>query len=154
LAVGSTWLILQKEVVLEESEIGVDGEVSLAEVDEDGDLENRIRIKMDKFNLDVVMESTEEIASWQPESLLKKGFGYHYFVGIWGGDLLTFCQQPLENDTGGRRWSFTNLRISFSSVEDVLNIFGCETAMGANEKVLGGESENDIDSGSESNDES
>jgi hypothetical protein len=39
-------------------------------------------------------------------------------------------------------------------VEDVLNIFGCETTMGANEKVLGGESENDIDSGSESNDES
>jgi hypothetical protein len=101
LAVGSTWLILQKEVVLEESEIGVDGEVSLAEVDEDGDLENRIRIKMDKFNLDVVMESTEEIASWEPESLLKKALDTTILLVFGEGISSPFASNHWRTTQGG-----------------------------------------------------
>jgi hypothetical protein len=38
---------------------------------------------------------------------------------------------------GGRRWSVTSLWISSSSIEEVLNITGCEAAMDEAEKIFG-----------------
>jgi hypothetical protein len=46
LPLGCTWLILQEEVVLEEWEVGVDGEIALVEVNKYGDLNNGIRVEM------------------------------------------------------------------------------------------------------------
>jgi hypothetical protein len=40
LSLGSTGLIFQEEIMLEEREIRRDGEISLAQMDEDGDLKN------------------------------------------------------------------------------------------------------------------
>jgi hypothetical protein len=54
-------LILQEEVVFEEGKVRRNPEENLTKMDENGDLKNRVRIKMDKINLVVVLESTEEI---------------------------------------------------------------------------------------------
>jgi hypothetical protein len=53
LSVGGTWLILQ-EVVFEERKVRRNLEENFAKMDENGNLENRIRVKMNKLNLVVV----------------------------------------------------------------------------------------------------
>jgi hypothetical protein len=47
LTVSSTWLIFQEKVILEQGKIRRDFKKCFAKMDEDGDLKNRIRIKMD-----------------------------------------------------------------------------------------------------------
>jgi hypothetical protein len=47
LPLGSTRLIFQKKVVLEEEEVGVDGEIALTKMDEDINLKNGVWIEMD-----------------------------------------------------------------------------------------------------------
>jgi hypothetical protein len=96
-----TRLIFQKEVIFEKGKIRRDGEVSLAEVGKDYDLENGVGIQMGKFNFEVMKESAEENASWEPKASLGKGLGYHYFSGIWGGNLLALYRLPLENGVRG-----------------------------------------------------
>jgi hypothetical protein len=55
-------LILQEEVVFEERELRRNPEENLTKMDENGDLNNRVMIKMNNLNLVVVQESAEEIA--------------------------------------------------------------------------------------------
>jgi hypothetical protein len=70
LAIGSTQLIFQKEVIFEKGKIRKVGETSLAEVDKDDDLENGDGIQMGEFNFEVVKESMEEITSWETQILV------------------------------------------------------------------------------------
>jgi hypothetical protein len=53
LSVGGTWLILQ-EVVFEERKVRRNLEENFTKMDENSDLKNRIRVKMNKLNLVVV----------------------------------------------------------------------------------------------------
>jgi hypothetical protein len=47
LTVSGTWLIFQEKVILEQGKIRRDSKKSFVKVDENGDLKNRIGIKMD-----------------------------------------------------------------------------------------------------------
>jgi hypothetical protein len=47
---------------------------------------------MNKFNFEIVKETAEKIATREPESPLKKALDY-----------LTFCQQPLEDNTRSKK---------------------------------------------------
>jgi hypothetical protein len=45
--ISGTQLILQEEVMLEQGEVGIDSEISIAQMNKDGDLEKVIRVEMD-----------------------------------------------------------------------------------------------------------
>jgi hypothetical protein len=51
-------------------------------MDKNSDLENKIGIKMDKLDFDVVEQAKEEIASWEPESPLEERLRDYNFIGI------------------------------------------------------------------------
>jgi ADP-glucose pyrophosphorylase len=72
---GSTRLVLQEEVVFEESKIGRNHKVNLADIDKDCDLKNGDGIQMHKLDFVVVKEALEEIAARKSESVLEEGFG-------------------------------------------------------------------------------
>jgi hypothetical protein len=63
LFVCNTRLILQEDVVFEERKVSRNPEENLTMIDKKSDTKNRVRIKMNKLNLLVVQESTEEIAN-------------------------------------------------------------------------------------------
>jgi hypothetical protein len=98
--VDNIQLILQEEIIFEKRKIRRDCEVSLTEMHKNGDLKNGIGIQMDEFDLEMMDLAVEEVTTGEPGSPLKEGLGYHKLIGIWGGDLLTLCRPPLENDTG------------------------------------------------------
>jgi hypothetical protein len=52
---GRTRLVFQEKVIPEEWEIGVDGEIALAEVNKYGNLKNGIRVEVNQLNL-IMME--------------------------------------------------------------------------------------------------
>jgi ribosome-associated protein YbcJ (S4-like RNA binding protein) len=74
LVVGGAQLVLQEKVVLEEGEVRKDGEVSVTEMDKNGDLKKGDVIQMDELNLEVVEEAAEEIAGREPKCPLEKAF--------------------------------------------------------------------------------
>jgi hypothetical protein len=82
-------LILQEEVVFEEGKVRRNPEENLTKMNENGDLKNRVRIKMDKINLVVVLESTEEIVDRETEPALEEGGKHHNLICIGCQDVLT-----------------------------------------------------------------
>jgi hypothetical protein len=54
LSIGGTQLIPQEEVVFEERRVRRNPEENFTKMDENGDLKNRITVKMNKLNLRVV----------------------------------------------------------------------------------------------------
>jgi hypothetical protein len=70
LAVGGTQLIFEEEIIFEKRETRKDGEVNLADMDENRNPKNGVGIQMDKFDLEMVKETTEEVTAGEPESLL------------------------------------------------------------------------------------
>jgi hypothetical protein len=61
LSVSGTRLILQEEVIFEKKKVRRNPNKNLTKMDENGDLNNRVRINMNELNLIVVQESVEEI---------------------------------------------------------------------------------------------
>jgi hypothetical protein len=61
LSVSGTRLILQEEVIFEKRKVRRNPDENLTKMDENGDLNNRVRINMNELNLIVVQESVEEI---------------------------------------------------------------------------------------------
>ena len=53
LGVGCTRLKLKEEIVLEEIKVGVDSKKGFTKMDKDGDLKDRVRMKV--YQLDLVM---------------------------------------------------------------------------------------------------
>ena len=51
LGISRTRLKLEEEVVFEEVKVGIDGKEGLAEMDEDGNLKNRVGMKVYQFNV-------------------------------------------------------------------------------------------------------
>jgi hypothetical protein len=71
LALSSTWLVFQEKIVLEESKMGEYSKVNLAEMDEDDNMKNGVRVQMKQFNFEMVWEVAEEIVAVEPNSLLE-----------------------------------------------------------------------------------
>jgi hypothetical protein len=63
LPVGGTRLVLQEEVIFKKRKVRRNPEENLAKMDENGNLKNGVRVKMNKLNLVVVQESAEEITN-------------------------------------------------------------------------------------------
>jgi hypothetical protein len=102
LPLSHTRLVLQEEVMLEEWEVGVDGEIALADVNKYDDLKNGIRFELNHLNLVVMEKVTEEFAGGETESSLEKGGQHHDLVGVRSGDFFILDRLPLEDATG--RW--------------------------------------------------
>jgi hypothetical protein len=65
-------------------------------VDKDGDLENGIRVEMDKFDSVMIEESVEEVTSRNAESALQKGGEHHNLVSIGCWDVIPDGGAPLR----------------------------------------------------------
>jgi hypothetical protein len=63
LPVGGTRLVLQEEVIFKKRKVRRNPEENLTKMDENGNLKNGVRVKMNKLNLVVVQESAEEITN-------------------------------------------------------------------------------------------
>jgi hypothetical protein len=73
LLVSNARLIFQEEIMLEQRKVGVYGEISLAQIDQDDDLENGVRVEMDQLNLVVMQKTAEEFTGRETKSALEKG---------------------------------------------------------------------------------
>jgi hypothetical protein len=123
--------------VFKEGEIREDGEISLAKMNEDDDLEDGIGIQVDKLNFIMIEQAAEEIMGRKSESTLEECFGDYDFISIGVGMSSSLASHQWRTARGGRKWSSTNLRISLSSMVDGMNISGCKAAMKAEKGILG-----------------
>jgi hypothetical protein len=130
-------LVLQEKVVLEEGEVRKDDEVSVTEMDKNGDLKKGDVIQMDELNLEVVEEAAEEIAGREPKSPLEKAFKTTISFVLEVGISSSLVGRHWRTARGGRRWSSTNFQISFSSMEEDLNISRRDAAMGMKKEIMG-----------------
>jgi hypothetical protein len=110
-SVGGARLVLQ-EVVFEEWEAWRNPMVSFIEMDKDSDLENGVRVQMDKLYLVVVKKSAEEIASRESKPALEERGEHHNFIRIGCGNVFSSGGLPLQHGTVGEkivRNKFVNL---------------------------------------------
>ena len=72
--------------MFEEIGVGSDAKKRLTEVRKNGNLEDRVRVQIYQFDLVEVEETTEEVASREPEPMLDKFLkDYHFaFLRGWG----------------------------------------------------------------------
>jgi hypothetical protein len=66
-------------------------------VDKDDNLENGIRVEMDKFDSVMIEESTEEVASRKAESTLEEGGEHHNLIRIGCWDVFPHGKMPLQH---------------------------------------------------------
>jgi hypothetical protein len=131
LMVSDTRLKFQEKVILEQGKIRRDSKKSFAKMNEDGDLRNRIGIKMDQLDLVMIKKTAEKVTSREAKSVLKEIGEHHNLIciGCWnvfpGGrtplqhgavwekvvcsrlaDLTFICNEPLEQVRvrGGHGW--------------------------------------------------
>jgi hypothetical protein len=95
LSASSTRLVLQEDVVFEKRKVRMNPEENLTKMDENGDMKNRVRIKMNKLNLVVVQESAEEIVDREAEPTLKEAGEHHNFICVGCRDVLAGSRVPL-----------------------------------------------------------
>jgi hypothetical protein len=65
-------LIFEEEIIFEKRKTRKDGEVNLADMDENNNLNNRVGIQMDEFNLEMVKETTEDVTTGSLNPCCKK----------------------------------------------------------------------------------
>jgi hypothetical protein len=94
-SVGGTRLVLQEKIVFEKWKVWRNPEETLAMMDENGDLNNGVRIKMNKLNLVVVQELAEEIADQETGPALEEGGEHDNFICVGCWDVLTSGWAPL-----------------------------------------------------------
>jgi hypothetical protein len=92
--VGSARLVFQ-EVVFEQWEAWKNPKVSFVEMDKEGNLENGVRVQMDKLYLIVFEKSVEEIARREAETALEERRKHHNFVHIGCGNVFSGGGPPL-----------------------------------------------------------
>ena len=73
----------------EEVEMGADTKEGFTEVDEGGNVEDRIRIQMDQLNPIKIKKATEEVFGRQSKSSIKEVLKNNNFIGIGSGERLT-----------------------------------------------------------------
>jgi hypothetical protein len=103
MAFGGARFVFQEEITLEEGEVWEDDEVSLVEMDKDGDLENGDQIQLDKLNLEMIEQAVIEITCGKPESVLEEGFGKYDCVSIRDWDVFVLSRLPLEDGAGRKK---------------------------------------------------
>jgi hypothetical protein len=64
-------------------------------VDKDGDLDNGVRVEMDKFDLVVIKEPAEEVTSEKAKSMLEEGRKHHNLGRIGCRNNLPGGRMPL-----------------------------------------------------------
>jgi hypothetical protein len=105
-------------------------------MDENSDLKNGVRVKMNKLNLVVIQESAEEITDWETEPMRKKEanttISFVLFVGMSSPVAGCHCSTTWS----GRKWLTTSLRISFSSETGGWNKCGSKADMAKKRIVL------------------
>jgi hypothetical protein len=99
LLVGGTQLVLQEEICFEKWEVCRNPEEDFIEMDENGDLENGVRVKMNQLNLVVLQESTEKIADWEAKPVLEEGGEHHNFISVGCQNVLAGGRAPLQHHT-------------------------------------------------------
>jgi hypothetical protein len=77
-------------------------EIDFAKMEEDGDLEDGIRVKMDELDFEVIKQATEEIVARNSKSPLEEGFWHHNFSGVGSRNIFTFGHLPLEHGLHGQ----------------------------------------------------
>jgi hypothetical protein len=82
LPVGSTRLVLQEEIVFEKRKVRRNPKEDLAEMDENDDSKNGVRVKINQLNLIVVQESVKEIANRDTKPALEEGGEHHNFFCV------------------------------------------------------------------------
>jgi hypothetical protein len=97
LSVSGTQFILQEKLVFEERKVRRNPEENHTKMDENDDLNNRVRIKMIKLNLVVVQESVEEIADRETKCGLEEGGKHHNLICIGCRNVLLGGRAPLHH---------------------------------------------------------
>jgi hypothetical protein len=92
--VGGPQLVFQ-EVVFEQWEAWRNPKVSFTEMDKDGDMENGVRVQMDKLYLIVVEKFTEKIVSRESKPALEERGKHHNFIRIGCGNVFADGRPPL-----------------------------------------------------------
>jgi hypothetical protein len=92
--VGSPQLVFQ-EVVFEQWEAWRNAKVSFTEMDKDGNLQNGVRVQMDKLYLIVVEKFAEEIISRESKPMLEEREKHHKFICIGCGNVFSDGRPPL-----------------------------------------------------------
>jgi hypothetical protein len=67
-------------------------------VDKNNNLENGVRVQMDEFNLVMIKESAEEIASREAKSALEEGREHHNLNRVGCRNIFPGGRTPLQDD--------------------------------------------------------
>jgi hypothetical protein len=70
--------------------------MDFTKMDENDNLEDRIRVYIDELDFEVIEQATKEIAARNSKSPLEEGFRHHNFSGVRGRNIFTFSRPPLE----------------------------------------------------------
>jgi hypothetical protein len=90
-----TWDL--EEVIFEQREIWRNPHEGFTQVDKNSNLENGVRVQMDEFNLVVIKESTEKIASREAKSVLEVGREHHNLSRIGCRNVFHGSRAPLQD---------------------------------------------------------
>jgi hypothetical protein len=80
-----------------------DDEISLTQMDEDGDLKDEVWIQMNQLNLVVAKKATKEFVGGETKSALEERSQHHNFIGVRSGDIIIFGWPPLVDNTEGKK---------------------------------------------------
>jgi hypothetical protein len=72
-------------------------------MEKDGDMENGVRVQMDKLYLIVVEKSMEKIASRESKPMLEERGKHHNFVHIGCGNVFSGSGSPLQHGMVGKK---------------------------------------------------
>jgi hypothetical protein len=78
-------------------------------MDENDDLKNGVRVKVDKLNLIVVQESTEEITDRETEPALEGG-EHHNFICVGCRHILASGRAPLQHHAVWEKMAHNKLK--------------------------------------------
>lgn len=123
LGIDCARLKLEKKVVHEEVQIGFYAEESFRKVDEDGNLKNRVRVKIYQFNVIIFQQLVKECPAGKAKSPLEIGFEYHYFFA--SGRAPEHCCLVLEEevvdelfDAERQAWNFSGWAAAIAMDEE------------------------------------
>jgi hypothetical protein len=108
-------------------------------MDKDDNLQNGVRVQMDKLYLIVVKKSSEEVVGRESNPALEERREHHNLIHIGCGNILSGGGAPLQHDPIRKEEFTTSLWISSSSAPDIWKRWGWEAAIGDQKECEGAE---------------
>lgn len=117
LPIGSTRLVFQEKIAFELWEVWRDSKQGFTDMDKDGDLQNGVRVQMDKLYLIMVKKSSEQVAGRESKPALEERREHYSLIHIGCGNIFSGGGAPLQHGPIGEERTH-NKFVNFFLVRD------------------------------------